>query len=44
LRKSGLNGIKNKKPNKLDNSSVYKMNCLDCPCQYVGQTEMLFKT
>jgi len=44
LCKPGLNGIKIKKPNKLDNSSVYKMNSLDCPCQYVGQTEMLFKT
>jgi hypothetical protein len=42
--KPGLNGIKIKKPNKLDNSSVYKMNCLDCPCQYVRQTEMSFNT
>jgi hypothetical protein len=44
LCKPRLNGIKIKKPNNLDNSSVYKMNCLDCPCQYVGQTEVLFKT
>jgi len=43
--KPGLNGIKKKKkPNKLDNSSIYKRNSLDCPCQYVGQTEGLFKT
>jgi hypothetical protein len=36
LCKPGLNGIKIKKPNKLDNGSVYKINCLDCQCQYVG--------
>jgi len=44
LCKPGLNGIKIKKPNKLDSSTVYKMNSVDCPCQYAGQTEMLFKT
>jgi len=44
LCKPGLNGVKLKKPSKLDNSNVYKMNYLDCPCQYVGQIEMLFKT
>jgi len=44
LCKPSLNEIKIKKPNKLDNSSVYKMNSLDCPCQYIEQTEILFKT
>jgi hypothetical protein len=36
--------LQQKPQSKYGNSNIYKLKCLECPLQYVGQTERSFPT